>query len=196
MRHSPTEWHICLPPFPLLSSVSVSLTLHLSVMCSMCTHSHTHTHSHKHKTHMHTHFLSISHSISLPLFLIGRGGGDRVGWNDRVRGFTEDWLFIIVFGPLNSDSNRMRWGEKRVPLITVSGGPEPSRDASISHVPGRGTQSDFQASRPHSAAVQPPSSGCWRMKSAGGRSGRLFTLNLLQMFWHIAPTATPCYRQT
>ena len=73
-----------------------------------------------------------------------------------------------------------------MPLITVSGGPEPSGDASISHVPGRGTQSDFQASRPRSAAVQPPSSGCWRMKSAGGggggRSGRLFTLNLLQMF--------------
>ena len=187
------HWRISQPPFPLLRPVSVSLTLHLSVLCSSV---YTHTHTHRQNTHTLPLYLSLHLSSSFSHWK----GGNRVGWNDRVRGFTEDWLFIIVFGPLNSDSNRMRWGEKRVPLITVSGGPEPSGDASISHVPGRGTQSDFQASRPRSAAVQPPSSGCWWMKSAGGggggRSGRLFTLNLLQMFWHIAPTASPCYQQT
>ena len=188
MRHNLVHWHISPSPFPLaLSSVPVSLTLHLSVFCSMRAHTHTQT------THAHTSSLSLTPSLFL-FFSLERG--NRVGWNDRVRGFTEDWLFIIVFGPLNSDSNRMRWGEKRVPLITVSGGPEPSGDASILHVPGRGTQSDFQASRPHSAAVQPPSSDCRQMKSAGGRSGQLFTLNLLHMFWHLAPTATLCYRHT
>lgn len=182
MRHN---WHISQFPFPLPSPVSVSSTLHSSVLCSICMHTH--------KTHAHTPSPSLTPSLFL-FFSLERG--NRVGWNDRVRGFTEDWLFIIVFGPLNSDSNRMRWGEKRVPLITLSGGPELSRDASISHVPGRGTQSDFRASRPRSVVVQPPSSGCWRMKSAGKRSRRLFTLNLLQMFWHIAPTATPCYQQS
>lgn len=131
----------------------MSLTLRLSVLCS----THTHTSAH---------FLYLSLHLSSSFSSLERG--NREGRNDRVRGFTEDWLFIIVFGPLNSDSNRMRWGEKPVPLITVSGGPEPSADASISHVPGRGTQSDFQASRPRSTAVQPPTWGCWRMNSAGG----------------------------
>lgn len=134
----------------------MSLTLRLSVLCS----THTHTSAH---------FLYLSLHLSSSFSSLERG--NREGRNDRVRGFTEDWLFIIVFGPLNSDSNRMRWGEKPVPLITVSGGPEPSGDASISHVPGRGTQSDFQASRPRSTAVQPPTWGCWRMKSAGGGWG-------------------------
>lgn len=66
----------CITQPPLLSHVSV----------------HTHT------KHTCTHFLSISHSISLPLFLIGNvvvvaavgWWVNRLGWNDRVRGFTED----------------------------------------------------------------------------------------------------------
>lgn len=98
----------------------------------------------------------------------------------------------------------MRWGEKRVPLITLSGGPEPRGDASISCRMCLGEERKVifrPADRPHSTApldsyshsrlARSPS----QMKSARKRSGRLFTLNLLQMLRHIAPPATSHYQQ-
>lgn len=74
-------------------------------------------------------------------------------------GFAEDPLFIIVFGPLNSDSNRMRWGEERATLITVSEGW--SRAETHPHGACRGEEHKviFGPSRPLGTAMQPPTRG-------------------------------------